>query len=436
MGTIKTLFAVTLIFVLITMSCNNSPLDTENADAVEADKNALEIIYAPGDDANSVTKDLGLPASGQSGTTISWFSSKHSVITMYGEVIRPPIGSGDATVTLTATVSKGTASDVKVFTLIVKELNEDAQAVAADKSALVIIYATGDNNSSVTKNVGLSTGGASGSNISWATNNSNRISTTGVVNRPDSINGDTAVTLTATISKGTASDVKVFVLTVKAKGIIVAGTVTDIDGNVYRTIMIGNQEWTMENLRTTKYNDGSAILLLSDGTAWEEDTIGAYCYYENTTNGDSIKKYGALYNWYAVKTGKIAPTGWHVPTDAQWDTLQNYLITHGYNWDSTTTGNKIAKSMAAKTDWFPDSTLGSIGNDLTKNNLSGFSALPGAYRSYFGTFNYKGSDGYWWSATVSDTLNIWVRRLIFYNDYLISYDDYKSCGFSVRLVRD
>jgi len=103
----------------------------------------------------------------------------------------------------------------------------------------------------------------------------------------------------------------------------------------------------------------------------------------NTTNADSIKKYGALYDWYAASptnVKKIAPAGWHVPSDAEWDTLQNYLTAKGYNRDGTTTGNKIEKALAAKTDWVTYSTNGTIGSDLSKNNSSGFSALPGGYR--------------------------------------------------------
>src|ERR1035441_4507351 len=95
-----------------------------------------------------------------------------------------------------------------------------------------------------------------------------------------------------------------------------AGTVTDIDGNVYQTVKIGNQIWTVENLRVTRFNDGTAIPLDTSTATWDSIwnnglTIPAYCYYNNMTNTDSIKKWGALYNWYAVNTGKLAPKGWH-----------------------------------------------------------------------------------------------------------------------------
>ena len=184
---------------------------------------------------------------------------------------------------------------------------------------------------------------------------------------------------------------------IQIKVIASAGTLTDTDGNVYQTVMIGNQVWMAENLRVTKYNDGSAITLDTSKATWGTDTAGKYCYYNNTTNADSIKKFGTLYNWYAVNTGKLAPTGWHVPKDAEWDTLQNYLIAHGYNYDGTTTGNKIAKALAAKTDWPKDFYTGNIGNDLANNNSSGFSALPtedGNATSFWSTTAYDASRAY------------------------------------------
>jgi uncharacterized protein (TIGR02145 family) len=221
--------------------------------------------------------------------------------------------------------------------------------------------------------------------------------------------------------------------------IVSAGTVTDADGNVYQTVKIGTQVWTVENLRTTKYNDGSAIPLVTDGGLWVALNTPGYCYYGNTTNADSIKNYGALYNWNAVNTKKLAPMGWHVPTDAEWDTLQNYLVINGFNWDGTTdtsTENKIAKSLAAKTDWIASTTPGAIGNGLTKNNRSGFSALPGGCRDDHGSFSYVGDGGYWWSATEDESSDAYYRDLYCVYDYLVRYYYYKRCGFSVRLVRD
>ncbi len=212
--------------------------------------------------------------------------------------------------------------------------------------------------------------------------------------------------------------------------------ITDIDGNVYQTVRIGNQLWTSENLRTTKYNDGTDIPHVTDGTEWEKLSTGAYCYYNNTTNADSIKKFGALYNWYSLETGKLAPAGWHVPTDEEWTELEEYLIANGYNWDGTTTGDKIAKSMAAKTDWRLSDDEGDVGNDLQSNNSSGFSALPGGFRYYDGSFNYQGLNGRWWSATENNASNAYHRSLLYNHDNLNRDYNNKEYGFSVRLVRD
>jgi uncharacterized protein (TIGR02145 family) len=221
------------------------------------------------------------------------------------------------------------------------------------------------------------------------------------------------------------------------KMIVCADSVTDADGNVYQAVKIGNQMWTVENLRVTKFNDGSAILHVLDSAAWYNRTTPCYCYYNNTTNADSIKKFGALYNWYTVNTGKLAPAGWHISADTERETLQNFLIANGYNWDGTTTVNKIAKSMAAKTDWIPYSSgEGTIGNDLTKNNSSGFSALPGGCRNYDGNFINLGFYGLWWGAIEQGASFAYYYGL--YSDLYAIRRGYglKSCGFSVRLVRD
>lgn len=232
-----------------------------------------------------------------------------------------------------------------------------------------------------------------------------------------------------------------FNLTVKDLGYsgntMSAGTVTDIDGNIYQAVKIGTQIWTVENLRAKKFNDGSAISYESDSTAWVNLTIPGYCYFNNMVNVDSIRKFGVLYNWYAVDSKKLAPAGWHVPTDAEWDILKNYLITNGYNWDGTTDSNRIAKSLSAKTDWFSRAGLadGTIGNDLTMNNRSGFLALPGGSRSTNGTFDFGGS-GNWWSSTEYNESGA-VARNLYYNADNISWNsNYKSCGFSVRLLKN
>jgi uncharacterized protein (TIGR02145 family) len=215
--------------------------------------------------------------------------------------------------------------------------------------------------------------------------------------------------------------------------------VSDFEGNMYQTVKIGNQEWTAANLRTTKYNDGTAIPHVAGNTEWSSLSTGACSFYDNTTDTGAQEKYGALYNWYAVNSGKLAPPGWHVATDTEWTELENYLIANGYNWDGTTNGNKIGKSLAAKTDWNSSSTKGNVGNDLSSNNSSGFSALPGGLRYDDGNFLMQNSYGVWWSSTdsVARVASTEFTRNLFLDDYeLTRRPDNKRYGFSVRLVRD
>jgi len=147
------------------------------------------------------------------------------------------------------------------------------------------------------------------------------------------------------------------------------GTMTDQDGNVYKTVTIGTQTWMAENLRTTKYNDGTIIPNVIDGEEWTIQTTGVYCTYNNTFNTDTIVAYGHLYNWYTVNTGLLAPEGWHVPTDAEWTTLTDYLG-----------GEDIAGAKLKETGI----THWNRPNELETTNETGFTALPGGYRNFIG----------------------------------------------------
>ncbi len=151
---------------------------------------------------------------------------------------------------------------------------------------------------------------------------------------------------------------------------------------------------------------------------------------------------GTVYNYYAIadtNTKNIAPPGWRVPTDYDWTTLQDYLITNGYNWDGSSSGNKIAKSLASKTKWDTAVSFGEgkIGIDLSKNNRSGFTALPhGAIQSNGLDFPDRYKCAYWWSSTQSGSGNAYYRSLHFVYDSLLRGDIYKGLGLSVRLVKD
>lgn len=201
---------------------------------------------------------------------------------------------------------------------------------------------------------------------------------------------------------------------------LIYGSMTDQDGNVYKTVTIGTQTWMAENLRTTIYNDGTVIPNETDNNEWGKLTDGAYCNYNNTANLDTIATYGCLYNWHAVNTGKLAPEGWHVPSDAEWTELTNYLK------GESVAGDKLKELY--NIHWNSSYAVAT--------NETGFTALPGGHRGTNGIFNGIGSTGYWWSATGSDNLNAWLR-LMNYNESNVKRDGSSyAIGLSVRCIKN
>jgi uncharacterized protein (TIGR02145 family) len=213
------------------------------------------------------------------------------------------------------------------------------------------------------------------------------------------------------------------------------GTVTDIDGNVYKTVRIGNQVWMAENLKVTHYRNGDRILTGYSNSQWSGLSTGAYCYYDNNRSKGEI--YGALYNWYAINDSrKIAPKGWHVPSDAEWLTLTDH---YG--------GFKVAGGKLKE--------AGTIHWNRTQKeatNESGFNALPGGKRSNDpGGYHYMGLQAHFWSATNSYNYRSYSKshsssaysRTLRGNNSQVSrsgnhakYGTTKRSGFSVRLLRD
>ncbi len=221
-------------------------------------------------------------------------------------------------------------------------------------------------------------------------------------------------------------------------------TVTDIDGNVYQTVTIGNQVWTVENLRTTKFNDGTPVPHVTDTEAWKALSTPGYCHYNNDPANSS--KSGLLYNWYAASSDKLAPKGWRVPTLAEQLALRDYLIANGFNYDGTTEGNKVGKSLAAPTDWpyldrdyyknpAPD-LVGMVGNKPETNNRTGFSARPAGSRWSDGSFHSLETSIYFWSVTPHDDAHARHTSL---HTWFAKFGDnhhHKCTGFSIRLIRD
>lgn len=185
--------------------------------------------------------------------------------------------------------------------------------------------------------------------------------------------------------------------------------VRDRDGNTYDTVRIGTQTWMVQNLMTTKYNDGTPIPLITDSADWA-NTISAACCWPNGSAANGAL-YGVLYNHFAARSPNIAPAGWHVPSYEEWTTLTNYMIEHGYNFDGSNTDNKIARSLAAKTGWNSSLDEGTPGYDMLTNNSSKLSALPAGIRMEDGVFSSFGDMCSWWSTTAIRETLYWMPTL-------------------------
>jgi len=200
-------------------------------------------------------------------------------------------------------------------------------------------------------------------------------------------------------------------------------TVTDIDGNVYNTLQIGTQCWTQSNLKVSKYRNGDSIPTGLSNSAWENTTSGAYAIYNNDPVYDGL--YGKLYNHYAVTDSRgLCPTGWHVPSDAEWTTLENQLG-----------GSSLAGGAMKSTAMQP--TPGGWNSPNTgATNSSGFTALPGGRRSNYGGVPNMSDNGYWWSSSVSSGSNAWIRTLSYNFSFIFRINDIRAHGFSVRCLKN
>jgi uncharacterized protein (TIGR02145 family) len=213
-------------------------------------------------------------------------------------------------------------------------------------------------------------------------------------------------------------------------GVCPIGTVTDIDGNLYYTVKIGDQWWMLENLKVAHYRNGDPIPHVTDAGEWEGLSIGAYCEYDNDPT--NVGTYGRLYNWHAVSDSRnIAPEGWHVPTDSEWKQLEMFLGmsqagADGTGWRGTDEGDKLKE--AGTTLWNP--------LDAGATNESGFSGLPGGYCDYSGYFYGIGDYALFWCSTQFDIEFAWYRGLSYGFSWIDRSLNEKTYGFSVRCVRD
>ncbi|MFH1120221.1 MAG: CARDB domain-containing protein [Bacteroidota bacterium] len=194
--------------------------------------------------------------------------------------------------------------------------------------------------------------------------------------------------------------------------------VTDIDGNVYTSVILGNQEWLVQNLKTTHFANGELIPNITDNTQWGSLTSSAWTWYNNSSQFEN--PYGKLYNWYSVADAQhLCPTGWHVPTDQEWTILTDYL------GGLTVADEKLKEAGTAH---WPDPNNGT--------NASGFTGVPGGNRSYLGHFSYLGQRACWWSSTENNAVTAWGRVLGYdYTNATTGYF-YKNNGYSVRCLKD
>jgi uncharacterized protein (TIGR02145 family) len=194
---------------------------------------------------------------------------------------------------------------------------------------------------------------------------------------------------------------------------------TDYDGNRYRIISIGRQTWMAENLKVTKYNDGTPVELVNDTNEWGKLVTGAYCWFGNDSS-QYASPMGALYNWYTVETKKLCPAGWHVPANYEWEILANKL---------GGTDNAGGKLKDNDTSYWDSPNTGAT-------NESGFTALPGGGRGVDGVFGNYGLNSIFWSSTVFDENFAMNRSISHYLPGIFSYGSHKRNGFSVRCLRD
>lgn len=213
------------------------------------------------------------------------------------------------------------------------------------------------------------------------------------------------------------------------------GSVADVDGNVYNTVTIGTQTWMAENLKTTKYFNGDLIGTTTPATL---DISGESTpKYQWAYAGDesTVATYGRLYTWFAVTDSRsVCPTGWHVPTDAEWTTLTDYLTNNGYGYQGS--GSDIAKSIAATSGWTIDPTAGDIGNDQASNNSSGFTAVPSGFRNNTTPGHDEGFAAWLWSSTARSPADAYSLFFAFMYSDVFKEGDNKQTGDAVRCIKN
>lgn len=216
-----------------------------------------------------------------------------------------------------------------------------------------------------------------------------------------------------------------------------ADSISDIEGNYYKIVKIGEQYWMAENLKTTKYNDGTDIPLILDDSTWNWTKRHGFSYYDH--NPDSIDAYyGPRYNSFVgVDTNqlKVCPSGWKIPSKSDWLELMDFLENNGFGYGGS--GDDIGKALASKTGWVvtPQHHSGLVGDYPEENNSSGFNGFPGGKREVFGYFEKLTAVGYWWSSTI-EAAAVWAYDLPFSHDKGYLQVQPRNAGLSIRCIKN
>lgn len=355
----------------------------KNTQTITVIVNSLSTIEVAG--VNTICEGSSTTLTASGGSSYTWSPSTDLSITTGTSITANPTSTTTYTVEGTDVNGCSNTTDVTVTV-----------------NPLPIISITGTSDITEGESTVLTASGG----VTYTWNPSTNLSGTIGVNVTASPIDTITYTVTGTDSNGCSNTTSITVNVTKLP--------TDIDGNKYKIVRIGKQTWMAENLKVTKYNDGTEISLVTDGLAWQNLTTPSYCFYDNNVDNKDI--YGALYNWYAVNTGKLCPLGWRVASNEDWDSLKNYV------------GVGSAAKLRNSTGWIQ----GNGTNDY------GFSALPAGGRRVPASegFQKSGTSGDWWSSTSENNTKSWTRTLYFGYSEITQFSYLKGGGLSVRCVQD
>jgi len=412
---LTTLFFASLI-VLILSSCTST---TNNQDVLSPDFSANQTNINVGDSVNFTDLSTGSPTSWLwtfSNATPSTSTLQNPANIRYSD-------SGSFTVTLKVSNASGNNTTTKTAYIVVNSALRQLPTLSTS-TVISITNTTAKSGGNIT-NAGSSSITQKG--VCWSTGHN---PTTANSKTTDGTGTGTFISNLTGLLSNTTYYIRAYAtniygttygnelsFTTTTGGLPNCGTVTDIDGNVYRTVTIGTQCWMLENLKTTRYNDGTTILTNLAGTDWQNNYTGACAYYNMDTA--NLRLFGRVYNWYAVSTGKLAPAGWHVPTLAEWTTLANFL------GGVSVAGGKMRSVDAS---WY--STAGA-------DNSSGFTALGAGHRLTYGTaYSDLTIRAFFWAIDAANAGNGNFGYVSYNNTILNLGATDKHFGMSIRCIKN